>query len=71
MALAGIGIAIGTLGSFVGTRVIGSLLYGVNPTDPVTFVAMAMILLSVSALAGYLPARRASRTDPTTAFRSV
>ena len=71
MALAGIGIAIGALGSFVGTRLIGSLLYGVNPTDPVTFIGMATILLSVSALAGYLPARRASRTDPTTAFRSA
>ena len=71
MALAGIGIGVGALGSFVGTRLIGSLLYGVNPTDPVTFIGMAMILLSVSALAGYLPARRASRTDPTTAFRSA
>ena len=71
MALAGIGIALGALGSFLGTRLIGSLLYGVNPTDPVTFLAMATILLSVSALAGYLPARRASRTDPTTAFRSA
>jgi predicted permease len=71
MALAGIGIGIGALGSFVGTRLIGSLLYGVNPTDPVNFFAMAMILLSVAALAGYLPARRASRTDPTTAFRSA
>jgi predicted permease len=71
MALAGTGIAIGAIGSFVGTRLIGSLLYGVSPADPVTFGAMAMILLSVAALAGYLPARRASRTDPTAAFRST
>jgi len=71
LALAGVGVALGAVGSFVGTRLVGSLLYGVNPTDPVTFIAMAAILLSVSALAGYLPARRASRTDPTSAFRSV
>jgi predicted permease len=69
MALAGIGIGIGALGCLAGTRLIGSLLYGVSPTDPVTFVLMAIILLTVAALAGYLPARRASRTDPTEAFR--
>jgi len=71
MVLAGVGIVIGAAGSFVVARLIGSLLYGVAPTDAVTFAGMALVLLLVSALAGYLPARRASRTDPMTALRSV
>jgi predicted permease len=71
MVLAGTGVAIGAALSFVGTRWIGALLYGVEPTDPFTFAGMAIILLATSALAGYIPARRASQIDPTTAFRSV
>ncbi len=71
LALAGIGVAIGATLSFVGTRLITSLLYGVDPTDPFTFSAMAVILLAIALLAGYLPARRASRVDPTTAFRCL
>jgi ABC-type lipoprotein release transport system permease subunit len=71
MLLAGSGVAIGAGLSFVGTRWIGSLLYGVEPTDPFTFGAMAIVLLVTSALAGYIPARRASNVDPTTAIRSV
>jgi predicted permease len=71
MVLAGTGVAIGAALSFVGTRWIGALLYGVEPTDPLTFAGMAIVLLVTSALAGYIPARRASRIDPTTAFRSV
>ena len=71
MALAGTGVAIGAGLSLVGTRWIGALLYGVEPTDPFTFAGMAIILLATSALAGYIPARRASKIDPTTAFRSV
>ncbi len=70
MALAAIGVAIGAGGSFVVTRLMGSLLYGVEPTDAFTFVSMATILLSVAALAGLLPARRASKTDPMMAMRS-
>ena len=71
MALAGTGVAIGAGLSLVGTRWIGALLYGVEPTDPFTFAGMAIILLVTSALAGYIPARRASKIDPTTAFRAV
>jgi len=71
MVLAGAGIALGAAGSFVVARLIGSLLYGVAPTDAMTFAGMALVLLLVSALAGYLPARRASRTDPMEALRSA
>jgi ABC-type lipoprotein release transport system permease subunit len=46
------------------------MLFGVTPNDPVTFVAMAAILAVVAALAGYLPARRASRIEPMSALRA-
>ncbi|MGW8265759.1 MAG: ABC transporter permease [Longimicrobiales bacterium] len=69
MTLAGIGILIGGIGSFVASRLIASLLYGIEPTDPLTFGAMVAILLSAAALAGFLPARKASRTDPIAALR--
>jgi len=53
------------------SRFMQSLLYGIAPTDGLTFAGMALVLLLVSALAGYLPARRASRVDPLVALRSV
>ena len=71
LAMAATGIAIGVALSLVGTRSIGSLLYGVTPTDPLTFAAMTVVLLAIAAFAGFLPARRASRVDPSTAFRSL
>jgi putative ABC transport system permease protein len=70
-ALAGSGIAIGVALSLAGTRSIGSLLYGVTPTDPVTFAAMMLVLLAIAMVAGFLPARRASRVDPSTALRAL
>jgi predicted permease len=70
MILAVVGVAIGAGGSLVVSRLIESLLYGVGSTDVPTFVSMSAVLLSVAALAGFLPARRASRTDPMVALRS-
>jgi putative ABC transport system permease protein len=70
MLLAVVGVAIGAGGSFVVARLIESLLYGVEPTDAFTFVSMTAVLLSVAALAGFLPARRAARTDPMGALRT-
>ncbi|MEM7352899.1 MAG: ABC transporter permease [Acidobacteriota bacterium] len=71
LLLAACGVAIGAVGSFGITRVLASLLYGVQPSDPSTYLGMTTVLLLVSALAGLLPGLRASRTDPTVALRST
>ena len=70
MTLAAVGVAVGAAGSFAVSRMMASLLYGVESTDTVTFVSMAAVLLAVAALAGFLPARRASKTDPMMAMRA-
>jgi ABC-type antimicrobial peptide transport system permease subunit len=64
------GIVIGAGLSAWAGGLMGSLLYGVSATDPVTFVAMALILLAVAGLAGTLPARRAARTRGLQALRA-
>jgi ABC-type antimicrobial peptide transport system permease subunit len=64
------GIAIGLVGSFAATRVIQTQLFGVGPTDPVTFFLVPVALAAVAIVACYLPARRASRVDPVVALRS-
>jgi predicted permease len=69
MALALCGIAIGLAGAFLLTRLIRSLLFGVEATDPVTFVEIASLLGLVALLASYIPARRAARVDPLVALR--
>ena len=69
-ALAGAGVAIGIVASLLLTRLIASLLFGVAPVDPVTYVAVAIVLLGVAVAACVVPARRASRVDPLVAMRS-
>jgi len=64
-----IGIVIGLVGAFGLTRVLASMLVEVKPTDPVTFVSVALVFLVIAVLASWLPALRASRLDPTTALR--
>jgi putative ABC transport system permease protein len=63
------GLAAGVAASVVLARMLGSLLYGVSGNDPITFLAVAVLLIATAALAGYLPARRASRIDPLVALR--
>jgi putative ABC transport system permease protein len=70
LRLAAAGIALGLLGAFGITRIIGSLLYNVTPTDPASFGLVATLLISIAALASYLPARRATDVDPVAALRS-
>ncbi len=65
-----IGLAIGLASSLAVTRVMGSLLYGVSPTDPSTFAAVAALLVAIAIAACWLPARRALRNDPVAALRS-
>jgi predicted permease len=69
LALAGIGALLGTLAAFGLTRMLASLLYGITPTDPLTFALAPTIQLGVGALACWLPARRAARIDPVLALR--
>ncbi len=68
-AIAGIGIVIGLAGAFALTRVLATLPYEVKPTDPLTFLAVPLMLVSVVMLACWLPARRAARVDPMEALR--
>ena len=69
LRLAAIGMAIGVAASWAIARSLSGLLFGVTATDPVTFVGMLLVLAMVATLAGYLPARRASRIDPIVALR--
>ncbi len=70
LRLAAIGIVVGAMASFVIAKGIASLLYGTQPADPATFVGMVVLLGAVALLAGYIPARRASRIDPMIALRT-
>lgn len=70
LGMAAIGMAIGVVGSLALTRSLSGLLFGVTPTDPATFAAMLLVLGCVAGLAGYVPARRASRIDPLVALRT-
>ena len=69
LVLSGVGVIVG-LGAAIGlTRLMGALLYGVDPVDPLTFGTVAVCLTGVALLASYLPAHRASRVDPVVAIR--
>jgi predicted permease len=69
MLLAALGIALGLVGAAGVTRVMGSLLFGVGATDPLTFAAIALLLAAAALLACYVPARRATKVDPMVALR--
>jgi len=70
LKLAAIGIGVGVVASIMVSNLISSLLFGTAPTDPITFAVMIFLLGVVAAVAGYLPARRASRINPMVALRN-
>jgi putative ABC transport system permease protein len=70
LALAGIGGAIGAAAAFAVTRVLRSMLYGVKPGDPATYIAAVVLLVVVAAGASWIPARRAARVEPSEALRA-
>jgi putative ABC transport system permease protein len=69
MVLALVGIGVGLIGALTLTRFLSTLLFGVTPTDPVTFLAVSILLGIVAFLASYIPARRATRVNPMVALR--
>lgn len=69
LTLIAVGMVIGMAGALALTRVLGSLLYGVIPTDPLTFVSVSLLLMVVGLAACYIPARRAAKIDPMIALR--
>ena len=69
LKLAFVGVAIGILGALALTRFLSSLLYGVSPVDPLTFIGVSLVLTAVTFAACYIPARRAAKVDPMVALR--
>jgi predicted permease len=69
LALAAVGVTIGLIVALGLTRLLVSLLYGVTPTDPLTFTGVALLTAFITVMASYLPARRATRVDPMVALR--
>jgi putative ABC transport system permease protein len=70
LLLAALGVGIGLVGALAVTGLVKSLLFEVTPTDPATFVGVAVVLVAAAIMASYLPARRAAAIDPIEALRT-
>jgi len=69
MLLVGMGLIIGLVAAFFSMRVLDSVLHGITPSDPATYVTISFVLLMVALIASFLPARRATEVDPLIALR--
>jgi len=70
MALTAVGLVLGVAGALAATRLMQSLLFGVDPADPLTFAGVSIFLAAIALAASYIPARRATRLDPVAALRA-
>jgi len=70
MTLVVIGVSLGSGGAFALAHLMNRLLFGIRPTDPATFISVALVLMGVAAAACFIPARRASAIDPLIALRN-
>jgi putative ABC transport system permease protein len=69
LILAGTGITLGLAGAWAASRLVASLLFGTQATDPVIYAALALVMAAIAAVAAYVPARRATSIDPSIALR--
>jgi len=70
LILTGIGVAFGLIASFAAMRLMSSLLFGVNPVDPITYAAITVVIVVIAYVACYLPSRRAASVEPVNALRA-
>jgi ABC-type antimicrobial peptide transport system permease subunit len=69
LLLVAVGVGVGLATALATTRLVSTLLFGLTPTDPLTIALATLLMIGAAAIAGYLPARRASRVDPLVALR--
>ena len=70
LRLATVGLVVGILSALASTRLLASLLYGVSPADPASFVVIGLLVVAIACVASWVPARRAVRIDPVAALRA-
>jgi putative ABC transport system permease protein len=71
LTLAVVAVIVGTAGALLLTRLLSGLLFEVSPTDPATFIAVAVLVACMAAIAAWVPARRATRIDPAATIRDA
>ena len=71
LVLVCVGVTIGLAGAFAGSRVLRQMLFGIAPTDPITFISVAALVLAIALIACAVPVARAVRSDPTTVLQAM